>query len=230
MDEESKPDRDRYLITFEQTKYFEFHNSLDYIDGRKSLRNKFQQVCQYLFGSTSATVIKEWFPRCGGGMENVMRKIIFEEIDCLFKICQNLDSLKEDITHFFDKVDRDLSITSSEFKHRSDRRGRYGSSDSYPKRKGVPIIPKVQTGCFGDSDEEAVDLRIENRAFVVANQGNKTYVPKNIEGENVKEVQKPNIKGYFELAEKRRLLPDYDLDNFVPMDFKMDEFDPVFTT
>uniref|UniRef100_A0A914YDF3 Uncharacterized protein n=1 Tax=Panagrolaimus superbus TaxID=310955 RepID=A0A914YDF3_9BILA len=44
MDEESKPDRDRYLITFEQTKYFEFHNSLDYIDGRKSLRKLFKNV------------------------------------------------------------------------------------------------------------------------------------------------------------------------------------------
>uniref|UniRef100_A0AC34G2V3 Uncharacterized protein n=1 Tax=Panagrolaimus sp. ES5 TaxID=591445 RepID=A0AC34G2V3_9BILA len=200
MDEEPEPDRDRYLITFEQTKYFEFHNSLEYIDGRKKFAkvveecrlqglynrngyvtlNKFQQFCQKMFNANFSTLLKSWFPRCGG-LENIMRKVIFEEIDCSFKsqkkenefrikpgctideISQNLDLLKENITQFYYRIERDFSITASESTHQYDRRQRYGSK--YKKRKDALTLPKPVENCFASSDEEAVDLRIENRPF-----------------------------------------------------------------
>uniref|UniRef100_A0AC34GS13 Uncharacterized protein n=1 Tax=Panagrolaimus sp. ES5 TaxID=591445 RepID=A0AC34GS13_9BILA len=264
MNEEPKPDRDRYLIKYEQTKYFEFHNSLDYIDGRKNFAkvinfckrqglfnrngyvplNKFQQGCQNLFGSTTATLIKKWFPRCGG-MENVMRKITFEEVDCSFscqktrketefrikpgctydEICENLDLLKEEITQFYDKVDRDLSIALLASNQRN-HVARYESKYNNIKRKEVQILHEREKGCFDESDEDAVDLRIENKPFFVViprqdqykGGGNNAAVGKKVGGE--KEIQKPRFQDYNELVEKRRLLPDYDLDAFVP-EFKV---------
>uniref|UniRef100_A0A914Q3U8 Uncharacterized protein n=1 Tax=Panagrolaimus davidi TaxID=227884 RepID=A0A914Q3U8_9BILA len=178
--------------------------------------------------------MKAWFPTCSG-MENIMRKIIFEDISfsyscpntkkeaelrikdgCTFEeICQNLNLLKNDITTFYEKIYRDFGIIED---------------DELPKKPThinkyiIPTAEKKKIGCYDDSDEEA-DLRVENSKFVAPDyrgkkDGNVVATIKKRPAAKKFEIEKR--KEFFDFAEKYRLLPDSDVDEF---DLEMKEID-----
>uniref|UniRef100_A0AC35GN84 Uncharacterized protein n=1 Tax=Panagrolaimus sp. PS1159 TaxID=55785 RepID=A0AC35GN84_9BILA len=89
----------RYKIAFHETKFFEYHNSQEYINGRKSFAriveicqnenrinengfvplHKFQETFQNSYGESFQSLLKTFFPN-SHGLQDIMKNIMFEEV------------------------------------------------------------------------------------------------------------------------------------------------------
>uniref|UniRef100_A0A914QRN3 Uncharacterized protein n=1 Tax=Panagrolaimus davidi TaxID=227884 RepID=A0A914QRN3_9BILA len=108
-------DNGRAAISYDETFFFEFHNSVAFIEGRKEFvklvgycqmegytnRNGMIPLCKMnkafneLYGTENfSTKLKTWFPNLGG-TENIIQKVLFDDVDYSLS-----DPLKKKETEF----------------------------------------------------------------------------------------------------------------------------------
>uniref|UniRef100_A0AC35FAX4 Uncharacterized protein n=1 Tax=Panagrolaimus sp. PS1159 TaxID=55785 RepID=A0AC35FAX4_9BILA len=108
-------DNGRAAISYDETFFFEFHNSVAFIEGRKEFVKlvgycqmegytnrdgmiplcKMNQAFNELYGTEKfSTMLKTWFPNLGG-TENIIQKVLFDDVDYSLS-----DPLKKKETEF----------------------------------------------------------------------------------------------------------------------------------
>uniref|UniRef100_A0AC35GB63 Uncharacterized protein n=1 Tax=Panagrolaimus sp. PS1159 TaxID=55785 RepID=A0AC35GB63_9BILA len=196
-------------ISFEETIYFETHNGHQYIQGRKKFAQvvhfcrknprfsgfirmeDFQAAFPILFEEEeenvySNDILKSWFPKQKGKMDQILQNILFEEIDygyekpneklgLLFRlkdgltieeINQKLDGLEANVKPWLEKVKGMINVSKKRspkngtLSYRPNPKSQPSSTNTAVFKKPGPIKSKV----FVNSDDEEDD-RVENRAY-----------------------------------------------------------------
>uniref|UniRef100_A0A914YIT2 Uncharacterized protein n=1 Tax=Panagrolaimus superbus TaxID=310955 RepID=A0A914YIT2_9BILA len=186
----------RVGISYKESIFFESHNSLKIIDRRKEFvqlveycqtqgrinagemvpLDKIKQAFRQKYGNEElSNKMETWFPNRGSGIENIVQKVLFEDLNFTlsdqtnrkeieFRLKEgwtekNFDQHKRDLQGIKDKIECGLSLKNPT---ETAEDSKYNDMDAMHRFLSVPS--QKPSGIFGCSSDEE-DLRVENQPF-----------------------------------------------------------------